>query len=75
MSRPDSPHVTSLKRFRDRLVEARREAVATADFNAALTRFVQIQGAIDLYDAALNDEQDLTPLPPVDNPVAPERKL
>jgi hypothetical protein len=68
MSRPDSPHVTSLKAFRDRLVEARRAAAQEADTDAALKHFSEIQHAIDLVDHAMDDEMDLTPIPRIDDP-------
>jgi hypothetical protein len=71
MSRPDSPHVTALKTFRERLVEARRAAAAEADLDIARTRFVEIETAIALVDRAIEDELDLTPLPRVDDPTAP----
>ena len=71
MSRPESQHVSALKTFREKLVEARRAAVADQNLEAGITRFVQIQHALDLYEAALSDELDLTPLPQFDDPTAP----
>jgi len=71
MSRPDSPHVTALKSFRERLVAARRAAAIDADLEAALRRFVEIETAIGLVDRAIEDELDLTPIPRVDDPTAP----
>lgn len=68
MSRPDSPHVTALKSFRERLVEARRAAARDPDTGAALRKFIEVQTAIDLVDKAMNNEMDLTPLPAVDDP-------
>ena len=75
MSRPDSPHVTSLKSFRERLIEARRGAARDPDLDAALRRFIEVQHAIDLVDKATGDELDLTPLPKVDDPTEPEPKV
>ena len=73
MSRPESQHVSALKTFREKLVEARRAAVADQNLEAGITRFVQIQHALDLYEVALSDELDLTPLPTVDDPAAATR--
>ena len=75
MSRPDSPHVTALLAFRDRLVEARRAAVAGNDLDAALRRFVEIETALGLVDRAIDNERDLTPLPAVDDPTEPPPSL
>ena len=75
MSRPESQHVTSLRRFRERLVEARRAAADNPDLDAALARFTAVQTAIDHLAAALDDERDMTPLPQFDDPTAPEPKL
>jgi hypothetical protein len=71
MSRPDSPHVTALKAFRTRLVEARRAAAAESSLDTARARFVEIETAIGLVDRAIEDELDLTPIPRVDDPTAP----
>ncbi len=71
MSRPDSPHVTALLAFRDKLVEARRAAVTSADLDAAMRRFVEVETAIGLLDRALGNERDLTPLPSIDDPTEP----
>ena len=72
MSRPESEHVKSLRRFRQRLVDARRAAAAAEpDVDAALDRFTRIETAIGLVDRAIDNELDLTPLPPVDNPTEP----
>jgi hypothetical protein len=68
MSRPESPHVTSLKAFRERLVDARRAAARESDLAAAVRRFTDIETAIALVDKAIDNELDLTPLPPVDDP-------
>ena len=75
MSRPDSPHVTSLKAFRDRLVEARRAAALETNTDAALRHFTEIQHAIDLVDHAMDDEMDLTPIPRVDDPTEAKPKI
>ena len=75
MSRPDSPHVTSLKAFRERLVEARRAAARDPDTNAALRQFIDVQSAISFVDQALDDEMDLTPIPRIDDPTEPEPKV
>ena len=68
MSRPLSPHVTALRDFRDRLVEARRATARQDDLDAAMTRFITIGTAIALVDKAIENEPDLTPLPRVDDP-------
>ncbi len=68
MSRPESHHVTALRAFRDRLVEARRAAATESDLDVALRRFIDIQTAIGLVDRALDNELDLTPMPRVDDP-------
>ena len=75
MSRPDSEHVTNLKTFRDRLIAARRSAVIDQNLDTAREKFVAIQTALALVDTAIGEEQDLTPLPKVDDPTAPEPKL
>jgi hypothetical protein len=51
MSRPESEHVTALKAFRQRLVEARRAAAGEADLDRALRRFTEIETAIALVDS------------------------
>ncbi len=71
MSRPESPHVTALKDFRERLVEARRAAARDASLDTALRRFIEIETAIALVDRAVENERDLTPIPRVDDPTAP----
>jgi putative copper export protein len=71
MSRPDSPHVTALKGFRDRLVEARRAAAREDNLDKAIPRFIEIETAIGLVDIAITNELDLTPLPRVDDPTQP----
>jgi hypothetical protein len=68
MSRPESPHVTTLRALRDRLVDARRTAAAQADLDAVMARFTAIETTIALVDKAIENELDLTPLPPVDDP-------
>lgn len=68
MSRPQSSHVTALRAFRDRLVEARRAAAVDDDLDAAAVRFIQIETAIGLVDKAIVNELDLTPLPSIDDP-------
>ncbi|MEO8759118.1 MAG: hypothetical protein ABI398_15360 [Devosia sp.] len=73
MSRPDSPHVTALRAFRENLVEARRAAAQQSNFDAnnldaAVRRFIDLQTAITLVDKAIENEMDLTPLPRVDDP-------
>lgn len=71
MSRPESPHVTALRAFRDRLVDARR-AVARSDYlDTAVRRFIEIESAIGLVDKAIENELDLTPLPGIDDPTNP----
>jgi hypothetical protein len=71
MSRPESHHVTALKAFRDRLVDARRAAAEEANLDKALKRFTEIETAIALVDRAMENELDLTPIPKVDDPTAP----
>ena len=71
MSRPQSQHVTALKEFRDRLIDARRAAVADTNLDKALARFVEIETALTLVDKAIENEMDLTPLPRVDDPTLP----
>lgn len=71
MSRPESPHVTALKEFRDRLVDARRAAARDTNIDSALRRFTEIETAIALVDRAIINELDLTPLPKVDDPTQP----
>ncbi len=75
MSRPDSPHVTSLKSFRQRLVDARRAAALESNLDLAQPRFLALQQTIELVDEALDDEMDLTPLPRIDDPIEPKPKL
>ncbi|MGV3490778.1 MAG: hypothetical protein ACO1OG_05580 [Devosia sp.] len=75
MSRPDSAHVTALKAFRDRLVDARRAAVLETNLDTARQRFADIQSTLVLVDKAIENELDLTPLPQVDDPTAPEPQL
>jgi hypothetical protein len=75
MSRPESPHVTALKSFRDRLVDARRAAAAEANLDTAVRRFTEIENAIALVDTAIINEQDLTPIPRVDDPTAPPPEI
>jgi hypothetical protein len=75
MSRPESPHVTALKEFRDRLIDARRAAVADTNLDKALARFVEIESALTLLDRAIENEMDLTPLPRVDDPTVPKPEL
>ena len=70
MARPDSPHTRALKHFRQKLIEARREAVRADNLDGAIERFMRLQQALDLVDEALKDEFDLTPLPAVDDPAA-----
>ena len=70
-ARPESEHVKSLRAFRDRLIDARRAAAREPDLDAALRRFIDIETAIGLVGRAIDNEQDMTPLPPVDNPVEP----
>ena len=71
MARPESEHSKALHAFRDRLVEARRAASRDGDLDAAIRRFIEIETAIGLIDKALDDEMNLTPLPPVDDPTQP----
>ena len=71
MSRPESPHVTALKAFRERLVDARRAAADEPNLDTALRRFSEIESAIALVDRAIENELDLTPIPKVDDPTAP----
>lgn len=71
MSRPESPHVTALKAFRERLVDARRTAAQEANLELALQRFIEIETAIGLVDRAIENELDLTPIPSVDDPTEP----
>jgi hypothetical protein len=71
MSRPDSEHTKALHAFRDRLVEARRAASRDPDLDAALRRFIEIGTALALVDKAIDNEMDLTPIPTIDNPLAP----
>ena len=75
MSRPQSEYVTALRAFHDKLVEARRAAVLEANLDTARERFVQIQTALGLVDTAIGEEQDLTPIPRVDDPAAPPPKV
>ncbi len=75
MSRPQSEYVTALRAFRDKLVEARRAAVSNPNLDTARERFVQIQTALALVDTAIGEEQDLTPLPRIDDPVEPPPKI
>ena len=71
MARPDSDHTRALRAFRERLVEARREASRADDLEAAARRFIEIETAIGLVDKALGDELDLTPIPSIDDPLIP----
>ena len=71
MSRPESPHVTALKTFRERLVDARRAAAEEPNLDKALKQFAEIETAISLVDRAIEDELDMTPIPKVDDPTAP----
>ncbi|RYE09512.1 MAG: hypothetical protein EOP22_08585 [Hyphomicrobiales bacterium] len=75
MSRPESAHVTALKSFRDRLVDARRAAVLETNLDTARQRFAEIQSALALVERAIENELDLTPLPTVDDPTAPEPQV
>ncbi|MEO7223655.1 MAG: hypothetical protein ABIY37_14395 [Devosia sp.] len=75
MSRPASEHVTALKAFRDRLVDARRAAATDSNLDTALRRFTEIATALALVDRAIENEMDLTPLPRVDDPTAPPPKV
>jgi hypothetical protein len=71
MSRPESEHVTSLRAFRDKLVEARRAIAKSDDIDGAVRRFLEVQSAIGLLDKAIENELDLTPLPHIDDPTTP----
>jgi hypothetical protein len=71
MSRPESEHVTSLKAFRERLIDARRAAASDSNLDTALRRFAEIETALALVDKAIENEMDLTPLPKVDDPTEP----
>jgi hypothetical protein len=71
MARPESEHVKALRAFRDRLVEARRSIAHEPSVDTALRRFIEIETAIGLVDKAIDNELDMTPLPPVDNPAEP----
>jgi hypothetical protein len=73
LSRPESEHVTALKNFRERLVDARRAASRSDNLDGALRRFIDIETAIGLVDKAIDNELDLTPLPTVDDPTVPGR--
>lgn len=75
MSRPESSHVTALKAFRDRLVDARRAAVQDTNLDTALQRFTEIETALALLDTAIENERDLTPLPTVDDPTVPPPEI
>lgn len=75
MSRPESPHVTALKSFRDRLVDARRAAAVEPNLDTAVRRFTEIENAIALVDRAIENELDLTPIPRVDDPTAPPPEI
>lgn len=75
MSRPESEHVTALKAFRDRLIDARRAAVSDSNLDTALRRFTDIESALALVDRAIENEMDLTPLPRVDDPTEPSPKV
>jgi hypothetical protein len=75
MSRPESAHVTALKDFRDRLVDARRAAVSDSNLDTALHRFTDIETALGLVERAIENEMDLTPLPRVDDPTEPAPKV
>ena len=70
MSRPESEHVTALRAFRDRLVEARR-ATSRRVVDSAIRRVIEIETAIGLVDKAIENEMDLTPLPGIDDPTNP----
>ena len=72
MSRPDSEHVTNLKAFRERLIDARRSAVTETNLDTAREKFAAIQTALALLDTAIGEEQDLTPLPKIDDPTEPD---
>lgn len=71
MSRPDSEHTMALRAFRERLVEARRATSRSDDLDTAVRRFIEIETAINLVDKAMGDELDLTPIPAIDDPLAP----
>lgn len=75
MSRPESAHVTALKAFRDRLVDARRAAVQDTNLDTALRRFTEIESALALVDKAIENELDLTPIPTVDDPTVPPPQI
>lgn len=75
MSRPESPHVTALKSFRERLVDARRDAAQESNIDKALARFTEIETAIALVDRAIENELDLTPIPTVDDPTVPAPQI
>lgn len=75
MSRPESPHVTALKTFRERLVDARRAAVREANLDTALQRFTGIETALALVETAIENERDLTPIPTVDDPTVPAPQI
>jgi hypothetical protein len=75
MSRPQSEHVTALKEFRDRLIDARRAAATDSNLDTALRRFTEIETALGLLDRAIENEMDLTPLPRVDDPTEPPPKV
>ena len=72
MSRPESPHVTSLRGFRERLVDARRAVAQSDNLDDALRRFIEIESAIGLVDRAIDNELDMTPIPRVDDPTEPK---
>jgi hypothetical protein len=71
MSRPESEHVTALRALRDRMVEARRMVPQIDNLDEAMRRLVEIETAIRAVDAAIENEQDLTPIPHVDDPTQP----
>ena len=75
MSRPESPHVTALKAFRERLVDARHTAAQESNLETALRRFIEIGTAIDFVDKAIENELDLTPIPSVDDPTSPPPEI
>ena len=68
MSRPESEHVTALRAFRDKLVEARRATALSDNLDVAVRRFIEIESAIGLVDRAIENEKDMTPLPGIDDP-------
>jgi hypothetical protein len=72
MSRPESPHVTVLRAFRERLVDARRAVAASDNIDGAIRRYIEIETAIGLVDRAMNNELDMTPIPHVDDPTEPK---